>query len=325
MTFRQRILVSVLLLTIAFALFWCSPQSVTVTESLSESVTVTTTRSRGHQFFEWLALLSLAAFVWLWRSTLGLTGFGGVGWESSVTQMTDTDLEESLNRPEEPECDSVGAGHPTSFQDATQIAENERFSSARSFITTYLQEHHAINVSTAARELGVSNKEAASLLSSMFVDGTLRRDGYPRHTLFTLADSLENQAIDFVRDEILGRPYRVVSERRYLRIRQTPFDIDAVIECEERIFLVELKRVRGIRIDHAIKTGKNHLGAAAAAFPHTDLGGVLVFLVDGSTAFDTVTEQLKRITLDLEELPIRWAVFRRKHRTSQGENDHRDK
>ena len=154
-----------------------------------------------------------------------------------------------------------------------------------------------------ANTLRVSQLVAASLLDSLVGEGLVRQDGFPGRTLYTLASSLENEVIDYVRDKFVVPRYRLLSERRFVRVGRN-LQIDAVLECEERMFLIEIRLVRSQAPTPQIEGGVRHLVRAASGFSQHTLGGYLVLIVLDPENYDTVKRQVERITLNADNLPV---------------------
>lgn len=289
--YLTRSVVTVFLLCCAFMAFWLPPQPETTTTDLGDGVSVTITEEHGHPFFEWIGIALLALALWNWRDVLRLTGIGPLSGPL-LEQQT----------PDEVERAAVELQAARTFAEAQSETARRRFQDGRDWAVDFLTKHHALNPTTAANELRISRPAAEALLDNLVAEGLARRDGFPRRSLYTLAGSIENRALDLVRDEYVVPSYRLLSERRF--VRAGSYELDAVLECEERTFLVEIKFQRSAEASSQIKSGAQHLVSAANHFPERALGGYLVLVVWDHEHYSAVKQQVAGMTLDSANLPI---------------------
>jgi hypothetical protein len=303
----KRILTTLILIAFAYLAFILPPEPETITKTVNNTTIIETIHNRGQEFFKWIAILFLALSVWIWRDKLKITSVGPLSGPL-LNQQTPEEIEKAYLLYEAPT--------PMTFEEARTKEKEAKFQEARAYVLNYLSKHNALNVFVLSSELGISNSYAKALLSSLVSEGKLRCDGFPRHTLYTLASSLENMAIDHIRDKFIAPNYRLLSERRFIKIRHK-YEIDALLECEERTFLVEIKFFSSGSPSVQIAAGYEHLAEAAANFSQGLIAGYLVLVVKEPDNYEAVKRQVDRMTFDTQKLPLRCVVVSRKDLVSE--------
>ncbi len=294
--YLRRTLLTVLLLVLAFLAFCLPPHPTTITRTAGDDTSITTVQDHGYQFFEWIGVVLLALALWIWRGILKLTTVGPLSGPL-LEQQTPDELERAARES------NVEQQAAENFADAAAQMERHRFERARSYVLDYLSKHHAMYAFYLAHEIGVSRATADILLDSLVAEGLVRRDGFPRRTLYTLASSLENRAIDYVRDKFIRPRYRLLSERRFVRVGKA-HELDALLECEERTFVIEVRFVRYGSPTAQIKAGVRQLGKVASEFVGRALGGYLVLVLQDPEYYNAAKKQVESMTLDADKLPI---------------------
>jgi hypothetical protein len=187
------------------------------------------------------------------------------------------------------------------------------------------RDHHALNLSIVARDLGVTTQTARAILFILMKEGKVRCDGFPRKALYTLSSSPENLAIDRVR-ELIDKENSIRSEKRFVRVKQR-FEIDGVIEADRITFLVEVKYVKSAldpsRLDDwltgLLKIGRE-FGAERFVF-------YLALVVFDKALFESVKTQVKQITYDTAAVDTRILVLSKDELEEQVQNQrlHKDR
>ena len=289
----RRPLVTLLILGAAFAAFIFHPASRTVTETTPDSRTVTLTYDASGRFFEWVGIFLLALSVWIWRDKLKLTSVGPLGG-LPMTQQT----------PEEIRPLESGSDPAVDLSSRMQAQEDAE---ARNYVLDYLREHYALTDAHLALELKMPVRRARFILNELVATGQLRRDGFPRHTLYTLSASLENRALDYVRDHVIAPQYRLLSERRFVRIRGV-LEADAVLECEERTFVVEVKYLRSNAWRQVFDAGLQHLQRFHKELSPRQIAGILVLVTVDPSHVLALTRMAALTSPESGGLPIRVVV-----------------
>jgi hypothetical protein len=313
--YRLRILLTVLCGLLAFCSFALPPSPQTVTVKVSADKTISTTHDNGSKFFEWIGLLLLALCVWIWRRELRLTGFGPFSG-GPLEQQTPEDYRKG---------DAGTADVPRDMPSAISQLQKDDLEARKQRIMDLFRDHHALNLLSVARDLGVSNQTARALLFILMKEGKIRCDGFPRATLYTLASSPENLAIDRVR-ELIEKEHGIRSERRFVRVKQR-FEIDGVIEADRITFLVEVKYVKSpldfSRLDDWL-TGLLKIGREFGA---EQFVCYLVLVVFDKALFESVKNQVKKMTYDTGAVDTRILVLSKDELEEQPQNQrlHKDR
>jgi hypothetical protein len=175
-------------------------------------------------------------------------------------------------------------------------------------IVQMFQRSHSVNVSSVTQELGITTKIAKTYLSLLTKSGHLRADGFPKHTIYTPAQSIENQILDAAAED-LSRTYGILSERRYVRTKRM-YEVDALLESADTTFVVEAKVLR----KPDIVTRLGHLGTAdthsckGVSVGESPPCVIAVGLLEDVNAME-VREQVAGITFDSSDIPVRLMVF----------------
>lgn len=312
--YRLRILLTILCGLLAFCSFALPPSPQTVTVKVSADKTISTTHDNGSKFFEWIGLLLLALCVWIWRYELKLTGFGPFSG-GPLEQQTPEDY-----RKEDAGITDVPGDMPS----AILQLQKEDLEARKMRIMDLFRDHHALNLWSVARDLGISNQTAKTILFILMKEGKIRCDGFPRSALYTLASSTENLAVDHVR-ELIRKEHNIRSERRFVRVKHE-FEVDAVIEADEITFLIEVKYLKSSlepsKLDDWL-TGLLKIGQEIGA---EKFACYLALVVFDKTLLESVTNQVKRITYDTDAIDTRVLVISKDELEEQPQNQrlHKD-
>jgi hypothetical protein len=285
--YSLRILLTLLCGLLAFCFFAFPPSPQTVTVKVSPDKTISTTHDNGSKFFELLGLLLLAFCVWIWHRELRLTGFGPFSG-GPLEQQT----------PEEYRKGDAGtADVPQDMPSAIAQLQKEDLEAKKQRVMNLFRDHHALNISTVARDLGVANQTAKALLFILMKEGKVRCDGFPtKSALYTLASSPENLAINRVR-ELIEKEHDIGFERRFVRVKQR-FEIDGVIEADRITFLVEVKYVKSALSPSRLDDWLTRLLKIGRGFGAEQLVFYLALVVFDKALFESVESQVKKMTYD---------------------------
>lgn len=301
--YRLRILLTILCALLAYSAFTfpTPPQSISV--KVSPEKTISTTYDNGSKFFEWLGLLFLALSVWIWRRELKLTGFGPFSGEA-LEQQTPDDFRK----------DESGDGRASGFQQEiaeamTQMKEEEHEGRKQKILDLF-KKRHAINATLVAHDLGITIHAARAILFILVKEGKLRCDGYPRSSLYTLASSLENLALDHIRF-LIRAEHEIDSERRFVRVKRI-HEIDGVIVAGDTTYLTEVKYVQQSMDPSILDRWLLQLITISRDFNAVSIVGILAIVVFDDSLMTSVQKIVNRITYDAGEVEIRIHVFSKK-------------
>jgi len=234
--------------------------------------------------------------VWTWRDLLNLTSVAGILSGPPVQQKS----AEEISAKTEP----AGAKSREVEVDTTELdVEKARQDDLKNHILSMLREKHAVNRSIVVEEFSITRQQAELLLFRLYKEGRLRRDGFPRRTVYTLADSLENRAIDFARAEI-EKEDRILSERRFVRIKSL-HEADAILSSKDRTYVVEVKLIRDVAREEVLDRGVRQLCRIAEEFRPRPLIGYLVLVVHRSEQLSRIEKLVSRLTFDDKNVEIR--------------------
>lgn len=318
--YRLRILLTVFCGLLAFCSFALSPNPQTITVKITADKTISTTHDNSSKFFEWLGLLLLALCVWIWRRELRLTGFGPFSG-APIEQQTPEDY----RKGDEGTAFTVTSDVPQDMSSAISQMKKEDFEARKQRIMDLLHEHHAINVSTVARELRVTQQTARTLLFILMKEGKVRCDGFPKSALYTLASSPENLAINRVR-ELIEKDHEIRSERRFVRVKQR-YEIDGVIEADRITFLVEIKYVKSLLDPSRLDEWLARLLKIGREFEAEQVVCYLALVVFDKALFESVESQVEKMTYDTATLAMRILVLSNDELEERAQNQrlHKDR
>ncbi|HBA86324.1 MAG TPA: hypothetical protein DCZ95_19765 [Verrucomicrobia bacterium] len=307
MTRTRKVLLSAFLTLISFSCFIYMPPSLsqTVTKSIAVSSIeqhteeLTTEASGVSKLLEWIGIGAIVLAAWLWRAEFGVTQLGPLGGPELVIQQ-------KAGAPSKPSEESG----PPRIVDLARVSAEMNDAEAKhrlDHIMQMFQKVHSISASYVARDLGVTTDTARTYLYSLVKAGQLRADGFPKHTIYTPAKSLENRILDVARQK-LSQTHGVLSERRYVRIGKM-HDIDAILESEDITFIVEAKILRSADLISRLDSWVLQMLNVAKDLHAEKIACVLaVACLDEATA-DTVKKQASGFTFDSGSVPVEIMVF----------------
>lgn len=308
---------SILLSLVSFACFYFLPPAKTestsastkieTSESKKKTPKVTTTKETSAsqtvsygglaKFWEMIGVGSLVFAVWLWRKELGINSIAGVAGPDIRPQP-----------PGPPPSLEESAPPPATEMEAfvSSLGDDKEKLHVRA-ILDMLARTHSITPSRVAHELKVSNPTAEKLLLLMRRYGVLRLDGFPKATVFTLALSVENLTLDRVRDQVAAS-HNILSERRFVKVGRL-YDIDSILTCEDRTYVVEAKYLsRGSIVDQLDNWALQLLNVAKE-FTGKPVGCILAFTCKNGIDVDVVKRDVGFLTFDTGDVPIQVMVF----------------
>jgi hypothetical protein len=268
----------------------------------SQTTTRTTTDPSGGQWteqfveqspsvsrlIEWLAIGAAAFAIWPWRRELGIARLGPFGGLEAITQQKGG---EPAKQPED-------SGPPPRLD--LDVVKSEMVSAETKqrleHIMQMFQKSHSVNVSQVARELEISMNTAKTYLYILTKAGQLRADGFPRHTIYTPAHSIENRILNAAAQQ-LAKTHGVLSERRFVRVKRT-YEVDALLESDDMTFVVEAKVLRSPDIVARLDLWVLQLLTVAKELPSKKVACVLAVACIGEVDADEVRKQLAGLTFD---------------------------
>jgi len=308
MSRTQKGFLSTVLIILAVSLILYSPPLHKITETDTTTLDNGDTHSKEvehyepskYKYIDWFIIALLVYAVWLWRKELGIGQLGPIGAASDpVTQQ-------SPGGPPKPPEDS----EPVKAIDLSALSTEMRDKENRQrleYIMQMFNETHSIDAFTVSRKLNVARNTAESLLFLLTKNGKLRADGFPRKTIYTPAQSIENRILDRVRDK-LKESEDIFNERRYIRYK-TGYEIDALFESKDVTYVVEAKIIRDNNVLTHLEGWINRLIKVADQFRPIKVVCILAIgCIDGAD-FATIKMRLAAITTDTGSAPVQILVF----------------
>lgn len=297
-----RVFLTFLCIIVAFCSFFLPPPPETVTTKISAEKTISTTHNKGAKFFEWVGILFLALSVWIWRRELKLTGFGPLSGVPLEQQSP-----EEFRKGDVDTFDSRQSVIDFDISSIPSQMRKEELEYRIQRILDLFRERHALNASIVARDLGVSAKTAKIYLFMLTKEGKVRCDGFPKKALYTLATSIENLAIDRVR-QIIENDSRIDSERRYVKIKRA-YEVDAIFESGRTKFLVEIRLLKKMLEPSNLDDWINRLLQAAGEIKADKIVCYIVLVISDLSILSSAQTQIKRFTYDSGSIETRIIVF----------------
>ncbi|MEN8229311.1 MAG: hypothetical protein ABFS38_14225 [Bacteroidota bacterium] len=229
-----KILLTIALIVIAFACFYF-PKAIETTRTISVDpiVAMKTDNSGFIKFIQYIGLFCMVFSVWIWRNLLKISSVGFIGGpdiKSGDPETIDSNFKkESISEPEVP---------PTN----TEYEKHKLDEKKRAIINLMEESYTSITrISSLAHKLKLSKGIIEMCLFELQRDGIVRKDVVPGSLVgnYSMTDSWINRGIDNFRNTLNGRNEAIISDLRYLQIRN--LDIDALIETDNHNYVVEVK------------------------------------------------------------------------------------
>jgi len=303
-----RAIISLSLGALSFVCFYFQPPSIvettTTTNSIVEGTEQTVSESiETKGFSKMLDIVGLGALllsIWIWRKELGIGTIGPLSGEPAVTQQQPSAVVSSS---------SGKAAAPMKKEDAyAQMSEHE-LELRKDYIAQLFDQYRTLNATIIANKLRITRDAAKLLLFMMQKEGIIRADGFPKSTIYSKADSIENITIDLVRQEI-EQSHTVLQERRYVRISHR-YEIDALFQCEDIGFIVEVKPtsrdVEPAMLEHWI----TQLTTTASEFSSSRVACILSIVILGITGSEAMNlkKRLTSYSYETGKTPVRTLVY----------------
>ncbi|MFC1881854.1 hypothetical protein ACFL2S_10215 [Thermodesulfobacteriota bacterium] len=298
----SKVLLSLIFVLLAVLISILPIKPKTETIKVSEDKTITVQHNNGAKLLEWASLLFLALAIWTWRKELNITGIGFLSGSPPIEQKTPEDFQSESNQ--EKKLESYTNDTSSIF---TEMRE-QKFTENRNWILNYLKHQYALTAQQVAYELKISRASAEALVYTLVKEGKIRQDGFPRKTLYTYASSFENLAIDLARAEIES-DHKIISERRYVKFRGTALEADAVIECVNVTFIVEVKVYHSGRSLSDSNRTINRLIKIADQYHRERVILFLVFVTHDDKSTPEIKVQIEHTTFDTNNIPLKISVY----------------
>lgn len=248
MKYIPKAILSVLLMTAAVFCFILPQKTINQNETqvTAKYKTVRITEDDGlKNLLEYIGLFSLVISAWQWRKELGFDSFGFI---SKQPELKGTDPYNRYNdegdilpkSPLSPTLPSVEENTPISEDDYTNFLFQEKL---REIIAVLESNPNSItNASIISQKIGVSKPTAERYLFELLKRNIIRKDTFPgsRSSVYSLASSLDNRAIDYFIKEIIPRDEKIISDYRYVRLKSR-YEIDALVKTSNANYVIELK------------------------------------------------------------------------------------
>lgn len=254
------------------------------------------------RLLEWLAIGAAAFAIWPWRRELGIARLGPLGGLEAITQQKGGEpAKQAEDSGPPPQLDLNVVKSEMASDETKQMLEH---------IMQMFQKSHSINCSQVARELKISMNTAKTYLYILTKAGQLRADGFPRHTIYTPAHSIENQLLNAAAQQ-LSNTHGVLSERRYVRVKRK-YEVDALLESADTTFVVEAKVLRNPDIVARLDLWVLQLLTVAKELPSEKVVCVLAVACIEEVDADEVRKQLAGLTFDSGGMRMQVYVFSEK-------------
>ena len=281
---KHKITTSIIVVLIAILLIIFIPRSKTDTlktvNKISDTEEKTIEEISEDPFYnrilEWAAIGLLALPIWLWRKELGITSIGPITGSTEINQQEPKIIESSNEKK--------GLKKEFSIVEKKGKLEN---------IPKLFKKYYKINASIVAHELKISRQDANILLYELTKNQKIRADGFPVNTIYTPIKSLENQMIDYAREQI-KKEYPHIEERRYVLLNK--YEIDALFESDDKIFVLDTVYLKTSLKFERIERSINLLNDIAKIIDKKEKILVIVIGCDKSIGNDSVKEILAKVT-----------------------------
>ena len=271
------------------------------------------------KFWELIGIGCLVLAVWIWRKELGIKGIAGLDSDDITQQPAGTSAPSPGTSAPSPgtsapspgtSAPSPGTSAPAPEAEIKAFVAGVRDEKEKALLNAVLDlvvRCHSVNVSMVASRLRIPASDAKGLLLTLRRSGILRADGLPGAALFTLAASVENLVLDRVR-ELVALDHSILLERRYVRVRQH-HDVDSILTCDDRMFVVEAKYVSSDGIGDRLEGWVTQLLDVASEFPGKRVGCILAVACKAGLAVDSVKQEVGSVTFDSGSVPVQVLVF----------------
>lgn len=289
--YRSRLLITILLIVLAYSCFTVPPPKTTETIKLtSPERTVSTEVDHGAKFYEWVGLLALALSVWIWRRELQLTGFGPFSGPP-IEQQGPEEYRREKSREEK-----AAVKTQSTVEAAMKEMSEDELHQRKDRILEMVKKGHAVNVGLVAKDLSLSYGSARALLFLLVMEGKLRGDGYPKRALYTLTSSLDNLAIDRIRS-LIEKHHLIRSDRRFVRVQRS-YELDAVLQGEDKTFLIEVKYLKRTLSLSILEGWMTRFLRVADLFGDREASCYLVIVAFEGISLRETREQISKVTYD---------------------------
>lgn len=301
-----KVTATLLLIAGSLLIFCFHPSQITRTETVRvapdgarETITTTAKQQNGlSRLADILGTGFLVFAIWLWRGELGISSIGGVAGPPVKPQsptprgsLTDKETESS-----EEEIDSA----------LRKVGQSPNQPEIEKLLDLF-RRYRGIDVSLVAKELVISAMEAIGPLNFLRRSGILRADGPAQQRVFTLAGSLENKALDRVREEVASR-HEILSEKRFVRV-QDRYEVDALIACNDLTVIAEVKCLISVDAVNRLEEWGQQLLRVGRLFEDRVLVCVLVIACRTGVDTEEVKRQVKANALWGKEAFLKVVVF----------------
>ena len=301
----SKLIRSFILFMLSLSCFYYQPAGTTKTDTdvskqgeAERTTSISSTKDGMGKFCETVGMGLLILAVWVWRKELAIKSLFGMEKEDPPEQQTG----EQAKLPED-----YVPPTPADLKSAASNVEGEMNINQVDHILNLLQHRHAINVAMIAQELVMTRTNAEKILLSLRRSGVLRADGVPRATIYTLAASVENLTLDKVREKVESTR-EILSERRFVRVRHA-YDIDSILTCEDKTFIVEAKFLQSRQIVDRLDNWIMQLLAVAKEFSGKPVDCILAVVCMVGVDVEHIKQQVKAVTFASGSVPIQVLVF----------------
>lgn len=269
-------------------------QTVEVSPNSDRIETVVYQYTGIEKLLEWVGFGCLLFAVWIWREQIGINQIAGVIGAPPVTQ-------EKAGTPSKPPEE---AASPPAFDLSTIDSEIEEEETRRrlELIMEMFNDLHSISIHHVSKKLGVSTNSAKKYLYLLKKHGQIRMDGFPNHTIYTAAKSLENRILDTIKHR-LSEKYEMLTERRFIQIRRR-YEVDSLLVTGKCTFIVEAKVLRSTNLVERLDDWILRLLRVAKEFRNDKISCVLALACVEEADSQLVKQQIATMTFDSWDTPL---------------------
>ncbi|MFZ0472289.1 MAG: NERD domain-containing protein [Bacteroidales bacterium] len=232
-----KIVLTISLLLTAFSCFYF-PRSIEITETLSANPLIQqkTDNTGFIKLIQYIGLFCLVYSVWIWRRLLKISTIAFIG--GNGVQIADP---ESIDRSFHQELQIQN----TTSQTKSKYEIHKRQEQKDAIVKVMNESYTSVTrISILSSMLNLPKDTVEKCLFELQMEGIVRKDIVPGTLIgnYSLKDSWINRAIDNFKNRLIQNEERVISDLRYVRTKHNR-EIDAIIETDQNIYLVEIKSI----------------------------------------------------------------------------------
>jgi len=266
---------------------------------VSENVTIQQEKNTESKFFEWIGIFFLALSIWVWRKELKITSIGPLSGSSIIEQRNAEEVSTELKNKVIVNKDAEKNILVSADQEMNELKKQQ--------ILEIIKEKQAVNQTYLSNILNISRHAVELFLYQLAKEGKVRQDGFPLRTVYTLSSSIENLAIDKLKEEVLKNT-EIMSDRRYLKI-QGKFEIDAILKSNKNTYLIEIKFIQDFPNLMIIEKAYRQLLNVANAIKEKDIILCILFITQELNTKNELNKLKDNLSFDSGEYQMIIKIF----------------